>query len=115
MKWKTMVELPVVVEQNIGTSYDFHILMLIETEPNVFYMGTDMGCSCPAPFEDQTVKENFTRVFCEEDVVRYVDNVNGSAYDGRFKPEKFRKAFAYRVAKAKENLMSILRDQKGRW
>jgi len=94
-------EYPIVHEEDTAGAYEFDIVMLIETEPNVFYIGRDTGCSCPIPFEDQTVTEDFVRMFSTRDVERYLDGLSGGSYRDDHNVAAFVKAMKARVAARK--------------
>lgn len=50
--------LTLIYEVDCGEAYEFDILALWRRESDgAILIGTDSGCSCPSPFEDQSVKD----------------------------------------------------------
>lgn len=49
--------LKVVAEIDFGGSFDFDIHIVFENEKGEYYYLSDSGCSCPTPFDGQTLKD----------------------------------------------------------
>lgn len=69
--------LEIVSSVDVGDSYEFDMTVIFrDVETGALMIGSDSGCSCPTPFEDQT-RDNLTPIKGKVDAIDYVRDSYG--------------------------------------